>query len=172
MYNDLIEALQRELEFDSLSTLPKDFYMNVRLYFKGLMDKIESSPEDLAELLKYELDLTMRMISTIFELRIYKMIKHIFSGAITPPEGLLDEELEAYVKIKEAISTVLQSLNSSIKSLDIITKRILVRFTASVSEFVGVDLVVYGPFEPEDVANIPLINSEALILKGVAEKLE
>ncbi|MEM3616168.1 MAG: hypothetical protein QXX09_05905, partial [Candidatus Methanomethylicia archaeon] len=92
MYNDIIEALKRELEFDSLSTLPKDFYMNVRLYFKGLMDKIESSPEDLAELLKYELDLTMRMISTIFELRIYKMIKHIFSGAITPPEGLLDEE--------------------------------------------------------------------------------
>lgn len=172
MYNDIIEALRRELESTFLYTLPKDFYMNVRLYFKGLMDKIESSPEDLAELLKYELDLAMRIISTIFELRIYKMIKHIFSGAINPPEGLLDEELEAYVKIREVISTVLQSLNSSIKSLDIITKRILVRFTASVSEFVGVDLMVYGPFEPEDVANIPLINSEALILKGVAEKLE
>lgn len=172
MYKEIVKALKSELESKSLSSLPRDFYINVKLYFKSLMDKIDSSPEDLAELFKRELDFAMNFTSTLLELRVYKMVRHIFSGATSPPDELLDEELEVYVKIREALHTALQSLNSSIKNFDTVTKRILVRFTASVPEFVGVDLVVYGPFEPEDVAYIPLINSEALILKGVAERLE
>jgi DNA replication initiation complex subunit (GINS family) len=172
MYNDILEALKNELESSSLSRLPKDFYINVKLYIKGLKDKIEFSSGHSADILRGELDLAIKMISLLFKLRVYKIVRGIFMGLTTPPEGILDEELDAYMKIREAIHTSLNSFTSSINSMEDNTKRILVRFTASVPAFVGVDLVVYGPFEPEDVANIPLINSEVLIMKGVAEKLE
>jgi len=172
MYNDILEALKNELESSSLSRLPKDFYINVKLYIKGLKDKIEFSHGHSADILRGELDLAIKMISLLFKLRVYKIVREIFMGLTTPPEGILDEELDAYMKIREAIHTSLHSFTSSINSMEDTTKRILVRFTASVPAFVGVDLVVYGPFEPEDVANIPLINSEVLIMKGVAEKLE
>ncbi|MCC6018169.1 MAG: hypothetical protein LM601_04030 [Candidatus Verstraetearchaeota archaeon] len=172
MYNDILEALKNELESSNLSRLPKDFYINARLYIKGLRDKIESSQGGSADILRGELDLAIKMVSLIFKLRVYKIVRGIFMGLSTPPEGILDEELDAYIKIREAIQMSLQSFSSSMNSMEDTTKRILVRFTASVPAFVGVDLVVYGPFEPEDVANIPLINSEVLIMKGVAEKLE
>lgn len=171
MYNVIIDVLRDELDSDSLVNLPKDFYINVRLYVKGLRDKIDSSPKDLAEIFGGELDLIIRSISLLFQLRLYKMVRHCLFSDSKIPENLHDEELDAYGKLRETISTILQTAVSSINSPNIITKRILVRFTANVPAFVGVDLMVYGPFEPEDIAYIPLINADTLILKGIAERL-
>ena len=40
-----------------------------------------------------------------------------------------------------------------------------IRFIETVPKFVGSDLQVYGPFEKEDVANLP-INVAALLIKN------
>jgi DNA replication initiation complex subunit (GINS family) len=47
-----------------------------------------------------------------------------------------------------------------------------VKFTSHVPKFVGRELEVYGPFEPQDIANLPRQIADILINKGRAEKIE
>jgi DNA replication initiation complex subunit (GINS family) len=48
----------------------------------------------------------------------------------------------------------------------------LVRFLKSTPPLVGVDLISYGPFEKEDIANLPQKNAKILIIEKFAEKIE
>lgn len=43
-----------------------------------------------------------------------------------------------------------------------------VRFTQEISDFVGIDLKTYGPFKPDDVAEIPLENAVPLVAGKLA----
>ena len=47
----------------------------------------------------------------------------------------------------------------------------LVRFLRPVPRFVGKELEVYGPFDQEDIANLPGEIAEVLIMKGRAEEI-
>ncbi|MBI2144223.1 DNA replication complex GINS family protein [Candidatus Woesearchaeota archaeon] len=47
----------------------------------------------------------------------------------------------------------------------------LVRFLHAVPKFVGKELEVYGPFDEEDIANLPKDIADVLILKGRAEEM-
>lgn len=47
----------------------------------------------------------------------------------------------------------------------------LVRFIHSVPKFVGSELEIYGPFEQEDIANLPREIADVLITKGRAEEI-
>lgn len=47
----------------------------------------------------------------------------------------------------------------------------LVRFTSHVPKFVGPELEEYGPFEEEDIANLPVEIAEVLINKGKADEI-
>jgi DNA replication initiation complex subunit (GINS family) len=49
---------------------------------------------------------------------------------------------------------------------------VLVRFVKSVPQFVGKELEVYGPFEEEDMANLPSEIADVLIKKGRAVAME
>ena len=46
-----------------------------------------------------------------------------------------------------------------------------IRLLHAVPQFVGDDLQIYGPFEPEDVAAVPVKVAEVLVQKGRAEAL-
>ena len=48
----------------------------------------------------------------------------------------------------------------------------LVRFTHPVPKFVGPELEEYGPFEEEDIANLPVEVAEVLISKGKSEEIK
>ena len=48
----------------------------------------------------------------------------------------------------------------------------LVRLTSHVPKFVGPELEEYGPFEEEDIANLPAEISDVLISKGKAEEIK
>ena len=65
-------------------------------------------------------------------------------------------------KSKEDFKTALE-LKSSIK---------LVRFLAHVPKFVGPELEEYGPFNQEDIANLPVEITEVLINKGKVEEIK
>ncbi len=45
----------------------------------------------------------------------------------------------------------------------------MVRFISAVPKFVGPELEVYGPFEPEDMASLPKKMANILVKKGRAE---
>lgn len=48
----------------------------------------------------------------------------------------------------------------------------LIRFLRTTPPLVGVDLINYGPFEEEDIANLPQENVKILIIEKFAEKIE
>ncbi|MBI4143461.1 hypothetical protein HY487_01100 [Candidatus Woesearchaeota archaeon] len=56
-------------------------------------------------------------------------------------------------------------------ALDIRRSTKLVRFVAFVPKFVGPELEEYGPFEEEDIANLPIEIAEVLVSKGKAEEI-
>lgn len=172
MYKILLDALMDELSESNLSQLPSDFYINVQAYLHSLKDKLEEASEVDARLIEAEARLASEIVSTIVALRLRKILKHILNGESNPPKNLLDVELEAYEKIYAAIGDFI-SLAEKFASLEkgVLAKKILVRFIREVPAFVGVDLKTYGPFKPEDIANIPLINAEALVRRKLAEIL-
>ena len=47
----------------------------------------------------------------------------------------------------------------------------LVRFTSHIQKFIGPELEEYGPFEEEDIANLPTEIADVLIGKGKAEEI-
>ena len=47
----------------------------------------------------------------------------------------------------------------------------LVRFTSHVPKFVGPELEEYGPFEEEDIANLPVEVAEVIVSRGKAEEI-
>ena len=48
----------------------------------------------------------------------------------------------------------------------------LLRFTKKVPPLVGVDLLNYGPFEENDLANLPYKNAKILLMEKFAEKID
>ncbi len=48
----------------------------------------------------------------------------------------------------------------------------LIRFLRATPPLVGVDLINYGPFGEEDIANLPQENAKILIIEKFAEKIE
>ncbi|MCS7364308.1 MAG: hypothetical protein NDF54_02575 [archaeon GB-1867-035] len=172
MYRILLNALMDELSESGLSQLPSDFYINVQAYLHSLKDKLESASDIDAKLIEAEAKLASEIVSTIVALRLRKILKHLLSGNSGPPPNLLDVELEAFEKIYAAVEDFL-ALAEKFASLEkgVLAKKILVRFIREVPAFVGADLKTYGPFKPEDVANIPLINAEALVRRKMVEIL-
>jgi len=62
---------------------------------------------------------------------------------------------------------------SKILKMDNIAKNtILVRFLEAVPEIVGEDLNIYGPFNPEDIANLPKKIAEVLIKQNKAQAIQ
>ena len=48
----------------------------------------------------------------------------------------------------------------------------MVRFIQSIPKFVGTEMEVYGPFKPDDMANLPALIANVLIKKGRAEAVK
>ncbi len=51
-------------------------------------------------------------------------------------------------------------------------KYLLVRFLKRTPPLVGIDLINHGPFEKEDIANLPIKNAKILIYEKFAEEIE
>ena len=49
---------------------------------------------------------------------------------------------------------------------------ILIKFLKKAPPLVGIDLINYGPFEKEDIANIPYKNAKILLAEKIAEEIE
>jgi len=49
---------------------------------------------------------------------------------------------------------------------------VVVRFLKPLPAIMGVDMKAYGPFDPEDVANIPRQNAVNLIRRGIAKLVD
>ncbi|UCC19116.1 MAG: hypothetical protein JSV62_13600 [Promethearchaeota archaeon] len=108
----------------------------------------------------------------------YNKLKAVSIYEEEPPQ--IDKIIEPEIEIKSVVEKDL--ILSDEKSIKISKNEgqteqkkfnyTLVRFIKKTPPLVGVDLINYGPFEAEDVANLPEKNAKILIYEKFAEKIE
>ena len=201
-YETLFEILKREKETTDLQKLDHKFlndfvdYLNEKMKLLEKDDNLFSYEEK--KKLEKQIDNARRLIKEIYERREKKIIdlalmKSRTKSNIIDKSHLLGNETEFFNEMvnildsfrSSTIDIVLtgnylkkdkekegfadsDSLNEKIPKKD--TK--IVRFLYSVPKFVGKELEEYGPFEEEDIANLPLEIAELLIEKGRVEEIK
>lgn len=131
---------------------------------------------NLGNVIEAEKLLYQNLVSSI---KGYKKVKAISQYEVEK-EFKLEELIESEVEIKESLA---ESIISNKKKSVIISESTivsdeekfnytLIRFLKKTPPLVGVDLINYGPFEKEDIANLPQENAKILIYEKFAEEIE
>lgn len=190
-YETLYELLRREKSRKELQKLDIDFFQRVTSYLKEKNSILKSQKD--TEIFTSEKQKTEKQIQNIkkiiqqlFEKRQSKIIETaIFSSRSKKPSttliiNMLPEEKELHNNILEILNknkeeiliNLLNGKNPKAKTLKSENLNILVRFLEAVPKFIGLDNTTYGPFEKEDISNLPSKIANIIIKKNRAEKIE
>jgi len=86
-------------------------------------------------------------------------------------EGILNSMVNLKVPDMSKSDDIKSAVSDDVKK-EIKEDNIMVRFVNAVPRFVGKELETYGPFEEEDVANLPKEIADVLVAKGRVEVIE
>lgn len=201
-YETLFELLQRERDRSDLQKLEPTFFSDVIGYIKDkkkILDskadsvfaneekrKTERQLENIHKILKelYErrekkiiglaLDKSRTKSSLIDTSPLLKEEKIIFDTL----SGLLDNYRESILhSVLKEEQPFMRPLQEKVKedfktALELKKRTKLVRFMEKVQKFVGPELEEYGPFEEEDIANLPGEVADVLLGRGKAEEIK
>ena len=201
-YETLFEILKREKDMADLQKLDPNFFNDFIEYLnekKKLLDKDDTLfSYDEKKKVEKQIDNSRRLIKEIYERRERKTINIALiksrakSSVIDTSTFLVNEKkfFDEIVKVfddyrKNNIDNIIRGIPVSEAKLEnkeiesnvktevnkqSITK--LVRFLYSVPKFVGQELEEYGPFEEEDIANLPSEIADVLLGKGKVEEIK
>lgn len=113
------------------------------------------------------------MLSELLHIRLEKILNRTLRSEdikeTTEHENLLLQYAkDLYYTHKKILSDILSGRPPKLAGY-IARRKILVRFLKSLQSIVGVDMKIYGPFKPGDIALLPRDNAETLIKQKVAE---
>lgn len=195
-YDSLYEALRKEKFSTELQKLPIEFFKNVVNYLQEKSSIIESQKTKdnlfVSEVHKTQTQLNnvIRIIKELYERRENKIIQlAIFSSKLKQNQdtsSMLPEEQRLYnsalevidnyrrIILDNLISRKLPEIKEEPKGIKTEDKEsnILIRTMHPIPKFVGTDLFVYGPFEQDDVANMPEKIANLLIERKRAEEIK
>ncbi len=178
MYEELFERWKGEKLSEALQPLPEDFYRRLSSYIAELVDGLRLLDEKSfkAQLMAEELGRARRLASDLISLRFEKLMRAVLNGGALP-SSIAREEERLRVMLLE-LAMYVEDLKRSVEEgreppgpWPIGTKVLAVRFLEDVPAIMGIDMKEYGPFKREEVAALPLENAEALIRRGVAERI-
>jgi DNA replication factor GINS len=170
---------EKENEIE-IQHLPKKFYAKIVSYIKQLKEENRMLDKKTmkSKLLEREFKNIKVMIDELLFLRQKKIRKKTFAMKTVPRGNLTEEEKKLYddiLSLIEAYNTfskdTLRGRLSSIKK-DSKQNVIVLRFIQEIPALVGADMKTYGPFSPEDIANLPIENAQILIEQGMAVKVD
>lgn len=201
-YETLFELLQREKERQDLQKLDANFFNEIIGYIKDKKKILEAKSDsnfahEEKKKTERQLENIYKIIKELYERREKKVIGMALDRSRTQSNlidmsTLLKEEkvfFDALLNIldtyrDEILFSVLNEKMPFMKSLEIRPKEDfktaleikkstrLVRFLAHVPKFAGPELEEYGPFEEEDIANLPSEIAEVLISKSKVEEIK
>jgi len=182
VYGELFDSWKRENESDELQRLPRGFYRDLSQYIKALKEEVRMLDEKTlrASLITTEIEYTRHLTSDLFRLRERKILLSAATKTLISLENLTEEEEKLYHALTDSVEgydKVLKDIvEGRIPHLASETsrkpKRILIRFLREIPAIAGIDMNIYGPFKPEDIASIPAENAEMLVRQGVAMRVE
>jgi DNA replication initiation complex subunit (GINS family) len=198
-YEVLYDTLRKEKTKTELQKLNDSFYKDVINYIKSKKEILKSQEKKESIFTTLEVQKTrkqieniQRIIKELYERRESKIIQLALIASRTnilsnDKSLMLEEEKQLYDSLLSQFNhfrnTILNNLLQGIppetkiqepKALKIDTKpknTKLIRLIHEVPKFVGTDLNIYGPFEKEDVANLPTEIADLLIKKNKAEEI-
>ncbi|MDA4111961.1 MAG: hypothetical protein OK439_05440 [Thaumarchaeota archaeon] len=180
MIDTLADKLNRLLEDENrtkeLLKINPNSYKDVAAHIKTIRSESSEREKNLiSELSTAERKILFNISRRLIEVRISKFRLDPESDVtnLTPEERYIVEPLIQSRKRSERIGQAI--LNGQVAELDRVSelvrqKYVIVRFTQPYSAISGTDLATYGPFEPEDVAIMPLENAKSLAKIGIVAK--
>ena len=198
-YESLYEMLRREKFRKELQELDPKFFKNVLKYLeekKSILKSQETKDSVFASksiiTTRRQLENLQKILKDLYERRESKILQLALFNSRTDTESmdmgvLLKEEKALYDEIKACLNgfrgdVLLRLLEGKLPDLsnkpkvlksekETQRKAKMVRFLQAVPQFVGDDMVTYGPFEAEDVANLPINVCDVLIKRERAEEI-
>lgn len=198
-YETLFDMLRNEKHREELQKLDDSFFEDLIEYLtdkKALIAQDRDS-ELFSELEKEktikQLENIKKIVRELYERRekkiLYMALISSRTGSLLDDSALLKEEKQLFDALIEVLNNsrvgvlfkVLKAQRPELKpaskpkpeELESPKKEnTLVRFTHAVPKFLGKELEVYGPFEEEDIANLPFEIADVLIKKDRAEEIK
>ncbi len=195
-YETLYETLRREKLRAELQPLDKSFLKDIVNYlndkqsiFDSQMKKTSIFSGSETQKTQKQIENIKRMIQELYEKRENKIVDLAKYASRTDEKNVYQEMLEEEKVLYEELVSLLNNFRKnvllnvlSLRTPDVHQKEEpkelkkddkpnnrLIRFLHATPKFVGDDLKVYGPFEEEDVAALPLKVADILIKNGRAE---
>ena len=201
-YETLFDLLKRERERADLQKLDENFFKYLTEFLKEkkqILAKPSLESFEERKNLERQLDNIKKLLIDLYGKREKKIIslaldKSRTKSTIVDESTLLKEEKQFFDNLIELFDSYRKGIlfnildgnlpfvnekeeeNKEIEvkenKNDIKKNTKLLRFVHAVPRFVGKELEEYGPFEEEDIANLPIEIADLLVSKGRAEEIK
>lgn len=191
-YETIYEILRKEKNTPELQRLSAAFFQEVIDYLQEkesllkMQEEKGTFPREI-ESNRKQIENIKKIIKEIYERRENKILqlsllssrserKEDLSNLLPEEKQLFTEFRNTFIQYRNSIlSQVLAKKAPEIKPKDIKTENPnplkLIRFIHTVPKFMGDDMNIYGPFEAENVASLPVKVAEVLIKRKRAEEI-
>lgn len=187
-YETLFEILRLEKNRVELQKLEKNFYINVAVYIKEKTKALsaEKSFDSRHELAIKQLSNIKKIVRDIYFRRLKKIMNTALNFNVAPDsvverEPMLEQEAQFFKDLQLILKDNKQNILDMIIKGELlkvempkgdISNSIMVRFVDEVPKFVGEDLEEYGPYQVNELANLPTKLADILLSKGSAERAD
>ncbi len=163
-----------------LQLLPKDFYTKLADYMRKIREesRMLDGKTTRARLLMHEAENVKIMVKDLILRRHDKIVQMLSAAEASVDPGSLTSEEEELAKNVAPSFESFQKLFKDIMSGRLShvgrekPKKRVLRFLQETPGIVGADMKTYGPFQPQDVASLPVENAKVLVKQGVAVEVE
>lgn len=179
-YEEIRNIQRTERLNNELQKIDENFFEVVSKYIKEKMLMLEKAKGEVSrfsdkikEKVENELSNAKKIMLDLYERREYKVLSYALAFVRTNKEfhdttKMLSSEEMLYKEIVTTLEKYRTDLlypltNGEISSKEKKTK--MMRVTSEIAQFVWGDGKVYGPFEPEDIVNLPNEIADLLIKK-------
>jgi DNA replication factor GINS len=189
-FKHLCSMVLKEINSDSLQSLPLDIYHKVTIRIESLrgFSEEKGAKENITH---KEIELLSNTIRLLFEAR-YAKIRGAIQNRNSSSKFVDESDRIDYSRLTNEEKFILDGKKETEKRIDMVFtaiqmgrpvvldkisnilkhKRVPVRLTKFIDQFMGIDMVTYGPFREDDIALLPLENARALIQNGFAEEIK
>lgn len=180
-FDELRKIYRLETKSPKLTKLNHDFYKELKKFLTDERKKYtEEIEESFSPAVIKKFETLKKMVEKIREIRIKKCLNLCLMYSRTnnfEEEGLIDFEIEFAKGIIKLIdkqtehSQNIFGMNRKSKKQDV-TNFCKVKFQESVPAFIGADLKEYGPFEKDQVCEVPEDMIKILESKNLVKKVD
>jgi len=169
MFKKMIITWKREISNDEISKIENGLLEHIIDYLKTSSLKVNNlnTTELQRNLIIEEINLTIKILNNFYRFRRGKFFLGIIDEEKLNINAISTLEREFYLEVLDKLKAEFINLEEQVK-INVGDKELTtVRFLGSISQFLGIDLKTYGPYEVEDVAAIPKRNATILSQKGI-----